>query len=141
MKRSEIVEEARKHVAAKARWRKMGRRPNGMDCYGLVVLVRAAFGLKSEDWERYTNYPDADLFMEPGKRMFTQVHPPLKDGQLIIFQNGNRPCHLGITATDHYGRRSIIHCAANNKWALEEAYEPTLSKHFRAVFDFPGVED
>lgn len=141
MKRQEIVEAARKYVAGKARWHKMGRAEHRMDCYGLIILVRAQFDLKSEDFTRYTNYPNDKQFMEPAKRMFTQVHQPLKDGQVIVFQNAGDACHLGISATDMYGRRSIIHCAANNKFCIEEGYVPVLSNYFRAAFDFPGVED
>ena len=142
MKRSEIIEEARKFVAHKTRWQKMGRTERACDCYGLLIQVRKKFGVRMEDYARYTDYPDADLFMEPAKRMgFKQVHPPLKDGQLVMFRRGDRPAHLGITATDQYGRRSIIHVAANNRIALEEAFEPLLIQHFRAAFDFPGCED
>jgi hypothetical protein len=65
MKRADIVIEARKYAERKTRWQKMGRTPERLDCYGLMILVRAAFGLKSEDWLRYTTYPTAMDFMAP----------------------------------------------------------------------------
>jgi cell wall-associated NlpC family hydrolase len=142
MKREDIVKEARKYVERKARWQKMGRTAEHMDCYGLVILVRAAFGLKSEDWQRYSTYPSELDFISPAQRMFTQVSfPPYKDGQLLIFQQQGRPIHVGITATDQYGRPSVIHCAANRKVCFEEAIEGPLQHAVRGVFDFPGVED
>lgn len=140
MKRAEIVAEARKHIG-KAKWQRMGRSPQSMDCYGLVMLVRKAFGLKSEDWQRYETYPSAVDVIGPASRMFTQVHPPFKDGQFIVFQHSGRPVHVGITGTDKYGRPTVIHCAANRKVCCEEALESALMPHFRALFDFPGIED
>jgi len=140
MKRADIVNEARKYVGV-SRWQRMGRTPKGLDCYGLVILVRKAFGLKSEDWQRYETYPVNADFMGPGNRMFTQVHPPFKDGQLIVFQQKGRPVHMGITCTDKYERRAVIHCAANHRVCNEEVLEGALMQHFRALFDFPGIED
>lgn len=142
MKRAEIVAEARRFVEIKAKWGRMGRTEQYMDCYGMIVLLLKKFNLPYDDWTRYDLYPREDLAIKVGRHLFgEQVHPPLKDGQLVVFQIKGHPIHMGIAATDQYGRRSIIHCGANHRRCVEEAYEPSLYKQFRAAFEFIGVED
>lgn len=141
MKRQDIVAEARRFVELGTRWRIMGRTDARLDCYGLIIKVRERFGLASEDYQRYGLYPQDNIALDTMKRMFTQVHPPLKPGQVVVFSYDNRPWHMGITSIDRYGRFSVIHCGALAKKAIEEPFEGLLKNHFRAAFEFPGVED
>ena len=119
----------------------MGRSDTRLDCYGLLIRVRESFGLPSEDYQRYGLYPQDAIAMDTMKRMFTQVHPPLKPGQVVVFSFDGRPWHMGITSIDRYGRLSVIHCSALHKHTIEEPFEGELKNHFRAAFEFPGVED
>lgn len=142
MKRAEIVEEARRFVTMRTKFGRMGRTEIRVDCYGMIALILKKFNLPIDD-RRYSMYPEGDLAMEVGRHLFgEQVDLPLKDGQLVVFQHAGNAIHLGIAATDNYGRRSIIHCSAIHKRCVEEAYDP---KHFhlryRAAFEFIGVED
>lgn len=142
MKRQEIVEAARHFVRIKSKWAMMGRSEKRLDCYGLLVLVRQHFGLDSEDVGRYGIYPSQDLdLVKIGQRMFRQVHPPLKPGMVIVFKYGDRPWHMGIVGENAFGQSTIIHVAANRKFASEDPFEGELKRAFRAAFEFPGVED
>lgn len=142
MKREEIVAEARRFVAMRSKWGRMGRTETRMDCYGLIMLLLKKFDLPHDVYTRYALYPKGDIALQVGRHMFgDQTQLPLKNGQLVVFQQGGHPVHLGIAATDLHGRRSIIHCASNHGYCLEEAYEPNLCKQFCASFEFIGVED
>lgn len=141
MKRQEIVDAARYFVERKTRWANMGRDERRLDCYGLVIKVREKFGLPSENVGRYGIYPSNDLdLVEIGRRMFDQVHPPLKPGMVAVFRFGQRPWHMGVVG-EKDGRTTIIHVAANRKFASEDLFADTLKRTFRAAFDFRGVED
>lgn len=141
MKRQEIVDEAHRLLANRPKWELRARSETSMDCYGLVVLVRNKFGLNSEDGYQYGFYPEHDKALPIARKMFNQVHPPLKIGSVVVFQYGGYPWHCGITTLDSYNRFSVVHSSAMTRKVMEEPFEGELAHHFRAAFDFLEIED
>lgn len=141
MKRQEIVDEARRILAGNPKWQMMGRKPNSLDCFGVIVLLRQKFKLYTDDSFRYGEYPQMDKALPIAKTMFNQVNPPLKPGQVVIFQFENYPWHCGIYATDANGKGTIIHSSASYRKMVEEPYSLDLQSHFRAALDWKEIED
>lgn len=138
MTRDEIVAQARTYLGQP--WRHRGRSPDGLDCAGLLVLLSEHFGHEVEDVEGYSRLPDKDRFTEHLKAQFMLTRPPFKPGQIVVLRDGVLPCHCGILAEKH-GRLTLIHSTVARRKVVEEPFEPYWRSMFRAVLDFPDVED
>ena len=81
-----------------------GRTREGLDCYGIVVLVnRERFGRIVPDYQ-YKNSVDQDeiapLIVKNLPLDWVQVTTP-QEGDLIMFQIAQRPWHCGIWVADN----------------------------------------
>lgn len=138
--RADIVAEARTWIGVK--WRRKGRNRKGIDCVGLPIVVGQALGLHNHNPLDYPDRPDGtfvDRFraLLPEKRVVDA-----KDGDILVFAEGNHPCHAGIR-TSYFGMPSVVHSHAGRGKVFEETIESAKSIIGRPVFcfTFNGIGD
>lgn len=107
-----FVEEARKLVASKTRWRHQGRKPWAVDCIGLLVVSAKAAGYQG-DMEATYKYGREPWDDQLRKGLQLKLGDPVADWKpgdiaLIRWAKG-QPSHVGIIADYLYGGLSIIH--------------------------------
>lgn len=141
MKRAEIVEEARRYVALKTKWRHMGRNERACDCAGLLVLVCRAFDVPHKDAPgNYRRTPEGWKFVDHLKAQFDAAPPEWKPGRIVVLHQDGQPCHTGILGERH-GRLTLIHSTAERGCVYEEIWSREWQSRFICALDFPGVED
>ncbi|UTU07843.1 cell wall-associated hydrolase [Caulobacter phage C1] len=140
MRRQEIIDEARRYVAARTRWRPRGRSIQAVDCIGLVACVGTAFGVPYEDIDGYSQNPDGRFVDHIRKFMIYRDPQTVVPGCAVIFNDNHQACHIGIIG-ERYGQRSLIHASLAQRQVVEEEYDGHWTSRFRCALDFPGVED
>jgi len=140
MKRSEIVTEARRYVTLKTPWKRYGRSDKGLDCGGIVTVVMEHFGLTHEPYTGSVKTPDGKQLVRLLTDSLIVVHPPLKQGMVILLHNMGSPWHLAFMS-ELFGQPSMIHVGANRRYTSEESFGRDMEKRLHMAFDFPGVED
>ena len=93
--RNNVVAEARSWIGT--RWIHQGRDRNGIDCIGLVVVVRRALGIGDYDVAGYPRVPDGTFlshFVRAGgvRVPILEIRP----ADLLLFRVARAPCHVGI---------------------------------------------
>ncbi len=140
MTRDEIIEEARKYVAAKTPWRHRGRTMTGVDCIGLVCCVGGAFDIPYEDIDGYSRNPDG-RFVEHVKKFMVYREPQtIVKGCAVVLRDAHQPCHIGIIS-ERYDRPYLIHSSLQKRQVVEEEWDSFWIQRFRCALDFPGVID
>jgi len=138
MKRSDIVEAARKHLGT--RWRHQARRPGvALDCLGLVVVTALDLGLPVEDTTAYKRRPNPKQLWGEVSRQLTRVEGDvIRPGSVLLlhFSESGYPYHFAFATTEN----RMIHGYAKARKVVEHDIEDWLGQ-VSAVFDFPGVED
>lgn len=140
MKRDDIILEARRYVDAKTPWRHRGRSITGVDCVGLICGVGDVFGIEYDDIDGYSRNPDGRFVDHLLKFMTLRDPQVIKKGCAVILREAHQPCHIGIIS-ERYGRPYLIHSSLQKRRVVEEEWDGYWKARFRAVVDFPGVED
>ena len=140
MTRDEIIEEARRYVAAKTRWHHRGRTITGVDCIGLVCGVGDAFGVPYEDIDGYSRNPDGRFVDHVKKFMIYREPQTIIKGCAVVLRDNINPCHIGIIS-EKYGKPYLIHSSLQKHQVVEEEWDGYWSQRFRCALDFPGVTD
>lgn len=140
MTRDEIVEEARKYVAAKTRWTHQGRTIRGVDCIGLICCLATTFGVEYVDREGYSRNPDGTFVEHILKYMVYRKPQTLVKGCAVVLRDHHNPCHIGII-TEKHGRFYLLHSSIQKHRVVEEEWTPEWQSKFRCAVDFPGVTD
>lgn len=120
MSAEDAIQAARGFVAAKAKWRHMGRKPWAMDCLGLVQLAMQAGGYTLRGIpEVYGREPWDDMLRKGLRAEFGEPVDDWKPGDVPLIRWGKaKPSHVGILADYWMGGLSIIHCS-NRICAIE----------------------
>ena len=140
--RSEIIREARTHLHVP--WSHQGRVPGvALDCVGLVVLVLDHFNLFPDDGWKYVQYPRRPTaeFLSYFRRYGKAKSPASAlDGDVLVFNEGNHPCHCGFRTT-YLGQPGIIHAHAGMRKVVEQELASSRGTLGRPqfCFAFPGV--
>lgn len=134
----DVVREARALLGAK--WRHQGRRPDGVDCIGLVVLVRQALRLETIDVNDYQRIATDESMLTYCREHMQQIpFTKLKPGDIVVFAFDNQR-HMAIIGDYPGGRRfSIIHAYASRRMVVENQFDQFWTPRVRGFFRFPEL--
>lgn len=139
--RADIVTVARKYIGVS--WRNKGRsNVNGVDCIGLPVVIAVELGLPHDPSTDYPHRPNGTFISRIRRFLPEKRVTDAKDGDILVFAEGNDPCHAGIRTT-YSGQPAVIHSHAGRRKVLEETLESAKSLIGRPMycFEFRGIED
>lgn len=122
-------------------WRHQGRRADGIDCLGLLVLVAIDLGLDG-----------AAKFLDHQSRAYGRLPPNRLAGELtgagciraprpalgtigLFAQPGTYPSHVGI-----FGDGEMIHALAPAGRVVRHGFVAPWPGQLRGVFAYPGVD-
>jgi len=116
----QIIPTAQKYKGCK--WVHQGRRPDAMDCAGLIVIVGKELGFLGDDYIDYVNYsrrPDGVQFKDKFDR-YTDRTTWLKaqEGDILIFGEGIYNFHCGLLFYKH-GKPYMIHAYCESGFVME----------------------
>lgn len=111
MTREDLIAEARKYIGA--RFGHQGRRPDLLDCGGLILLAGRGAGLTSLEFLGYANFPSGGKFEE-----LLEEHAIRTD---LIFRypfsfSGTEFAPGDLAAFDYGNGESVRHIAFVTKW-------------------------
>ena len=137
--RADVVAEARSWAGV--RWLHQGRNRQGIDCIGLVVVVRKALGIGDYDLAGYPRAPDgtfmSHFFNAGGMRVgILQTLP----ADLLLFTDARSPCHVGIITARNGDLLHMIHAHATRHHVLEEPVLSDWQQKWVAAIQMPGID-
>lgn len=136
--RADVVAETRSWIGT--RWVHQGRSRHGIDCIGLVVVVRQALGVGEYDIAGYPRAPDgtfmSHFFAAGGARI--QI-PQAQPADLLLFKDARAPCHVGIITARDGDVMYMIHAAAGHHKVLEEQVMGEWRRKWVAAIQMPGL--
>jgi cell wall-associated NlpC family hydrolase len=142
--RAQVVTAARGWLGVP--WRHQGRTRHGVDCVGLVVLVRRELGLGDEDLGGYRREPDGHRLLEAAAAVMDRI-PVIeaRDGDVLLLRDSLMPCHVGILSTLR-GRPHLVHAYVADRAVSEDplaavAVDARGGDARVAAFRFRGIED
>jgi cell wall-associated NlpC family hydrolase len=136
--RDTVVAEARSWVGV--RWIHQGRNRQGIDCIGLVVVVRRSLNIGDYDISGYPRSPDGRFmshFLNAGGiRVGILVAQP---ADLLLFKQARSPCHVGIITAREGDVMHMVHAHAGHHKVVEEPVIGMWQQHWVSAFQMPGV--
>lgn len=140
-KRTEIVQTA--HSFLDVKWVHQGRKPNAIDCAGLIVLTAKETDLIPPGFKDITNYrrvPNGFAF----KKMFDTYmdRVPLsrvQNGDIVIFGEGIYACHCGILFYEN-DTLYMIHAYCERGKVVKERITPYWRKLIKGTYKYKGVQ-
>jgi cell wall-associated NlpC family hydrolase len=137
--RETIVAEARSWGGV--RWVHQGRSRHGIDCIGLVVVVRSGLGIGDYDIAGYPRAPDgtfmSHFFNAGGVRVEILKAKP---ADLLLFKDAKSPCHVGIVTARNGELMHMVHAHATRHKVLEEPVINEWQQKWVAAIQMPGVD-
>jgi cell wall-associated NlpC family hydrolase len=137
--REAVVAEARSWTGV--RWLHQGRNRHGIDCIGLVVVVRKALGIGDYDLAGYPRAPDGSFmshFLNAGGVRVGILKAQPAD--LLLFKDARTPCHVSIITERRGGLMYMIHALATRHKVVEEPVVAEWQQKWVAAFQMPGVD-
>lgn len=122
------------------KWKHQGRRKDGIDCLGLLVMVAIDLGLEGAekfvafDARNYGRLPPNRLAPELVKAGCTRASAPALGTIGLFAQPGAYPTHVGI-----FGDGEMIHGLAPAGKVVRHGYVDPWPSQLRGVFAYPGV--
>lgn len=138
--RHDVVTTARDYLGSP--WLHQGRARNGIDCAGLIILVAKDLGLSNYDTTNYQRRSYGLKFLHHftknmDKTPVTEAQP----GDVMIFRDGNFPCHSAILGRNIRGKVTIIHAHAPSRKVVEEQLDMGEWMQRRvAAFTYRGID-
>lgn len=140
-KRQEVVEAAMSFIGAK--WEHQGRRPDAMDCAGLVVLTGKKVGLLDSsyvDMTRYRRQPDGISFKKQfDKYADRTVWTKAQEGDILIFGKGVYNFHCGILFFKH-GQPYMVHGYSESGLIMEQPLNDLWLSRLTLVYKYRGID-
>lgn len=139
--RADIVAAARTWLNTP--WKHQGRTRTGVDCGGLVFMVRTAdLGLPMDDVPfNYRRTPSGQDFSKYFFAAFDRINPKdMLPGDIPLFRDNVLPCHCGYI-TELHGSRAIIHASARDKRVVEHLWTPELDAKLTHAFRYRELND
>lgn len=134
---ADIVTAARKFRGA--RWRHQGRRPDGVDCIGLVVLARAALNLETLDVTDYSRLASDESMLRYCREHLVEIaRDDLRPGDLLVMAFDNQR-HMGVVGDYPGGGLSLIHAYASSRKVVENRLDDYWLARLRGCFRMPEV--
>jgi len=137
--RNNVVAEARSWIGT--RWIHQGRDRNGIDCIGLVVVVRRALGIGDYDVAGYPRVPDGTFlshFVRAGgvRVPILEIRP----ADLLLFRVARAPCHVGIVTARDGDVIRMTHAHLPRHRVVEELVAHGWRHDWVAAFQMPEVD-
>ena len=137
--RETVVAEARSW--RDVRWLHQGRSRQGIDCIGLVVVVRKALGIGDYDLTGYPRSPDGTFMTNFFKAGGIRVGiPQAQPADLLLFRDAMSPCHVGIVTARTGDVMHMIHALATRHKVIEEPVLHEWQQKWVAAIQMPGVD-
>jgi len=138
LSREAVVAEARSWIGT--RWIHQGRNRHGVDCIGLVVVVRRALGIGDYDIAGYPREPDGTFmrhfFTAGGTRVgILQAQP----ADLLLFKDATSPCHVGIITAREGELMFMAHAHMLRRQVIEEPVLHDWQQKWVAAIRMPGI--
>ena len=137
--RDEVVAEARSWNGV--RWVHQGRNRHGIDCIGLVVVVRRALEIGNYDLTGYPRSPDgtfmSHFFNAGGVRVGILKAQP---ADLLLFKDARSPCHVGIITARDGDLMHMVHAHASRHRVIEEPVLHEWRHKWVAAIQMPSVD-
>src|SRR4029077_11237274 len=137
--REAVVAEARSWIGV--RWLHQGRSRHGIDCIGLVVVVRKALGIGDYDLAGYPREPDGTFmthfFNAGGVRV---AIPKAQPADLLLFKDARSPCHVGIITARNGDLMHMVHAIATRHKVIEEPVLAEWQRKWVAAMQMPSVD-
>jgi len=137
--RDTVIAEARSWIGV--RWLHQGRNRHGIDCVGLVVMVRKALSIGDDDLAGYPRAPDGSFmshFIRAGGIRVGILKAQPAD--LLLFKDARSPCHVGIITARSGDLMHMIHALATRHKVLEEPVIGEWQQKWVAAIQMPGVD-
>jgi cell wall-associated NlpC family hydrolase len=137
--REAVVTEARSWIDV--RWVHQGRGRHGIDCIGLIVVVRRALEIGDYDISGYPRAPDGTFmshFLKAGGVRIGILKAQPAD--LLLFRDSKSPCHVGIITARSGDLMYMTHALATRHKVLEEPVVGEWQRKWVAAFRMPGVD-
>jgi cell wall-associated NlpC family hydrolase len=137
--RDAVVAEARSWLGV--RWLHQGRSREGIDCIGLVVVVRRALGIGDYDLAGYPREPDGSLmthFLTAGGTRIGILKAQPAD--LLLFKDARSPCHVSIVSARQGDVMHMVHALATRHKVVEEPVMHEWQDKWVAAFRMPGID-
>lgn len=117
--REQIVAAARTYLGVPFKLR--GRDRMGIDCIGLLRAVGVDCGYDFPDFTDYGRGPEVqklnyyvETYSDPAPRGVYKI------GQVLKLRQSVFPMHLGIIATDQYGRLTVINANVRERKVIDQ---------------------
>jgi cell wall-associated NlpC family hydrolase len=137
--REAIVAEARSWDGV--RWVHQGRNRHGIDCIGLVVVVRRSLGIGDYDIAGYPREPDGTFMSHFFNAGGTRVGiPKAMPGDLLLFKDAKSPCHVGIVTACNGDLKFMVHAHATRRRVIEEPVINEWQQKWVAAIQMPGID-
>ena len=139
LSRKAVVAEARSWLGV--RWLHQGRNRHGIDCVGLVVVVRRALDLDNHDLAGYPREPNGTFlsyfFNAGGIRV---PIPQALPGDLLLFRDAVWPCHVAIVTQRDGDLMHMIHAHTTRRKVLEEPVLHEWKTKWVAAMRMPEID-
>lgn len=121
-----------------------GRRPDKLDCVGLVRLAYLVCGVELEDFRLYGREPDITRWQDAMERNLgapVAAGPILSDavlrvGDVVALRTLRHPHHLAIVG-DHPDGLSLIHASGEHGRVVEHRLDPAYRARITHVYRRP----
>lgn len=138
--RAQIVEAARSFKGAD--WVHQGRRPDAMDCAGLIVLTGKKVGILDDTYVDYINYrrqPDGRSFKAQFDKYADRVaYNKMQEGDILIFGKGVYNFHCGILFFKQ-DKPYMIHAYSESGKVMETPLDERWKQRLTLVYKYKGV--
>jgi cell wall-associated NlpC family hydrolase len=132
---SALVLAARRYLGV--RFVHRGRRPDKLDCVGLILLAYRDCGVALDAPADYGREPHLTRFqaaIEAG--LGRPVGYPLQVGDVVTLRTKGHPHHLAIV-TDHPEGLGLIHASGEHGRVVEHRLDPTYLRRITHVYRRP----
>lgn len=136
--REDVVAEARSWIGT--RWIHQGRNRHGIDCIGLVVVVRRELGFTGYDVAGYPREPDGTFlshFLNAGGIRVGILKAQPAD--LLLFRDARSPCHVGIITRRDGDVLRMAHAHALRHRVVEEPVVHDWQRKWVAAIQMPEL--
>jgi cell wall-associated NlpC family hydrolase len=136
---ADVVAEARSWTGVQ--WLHQGRNRNGIDCVGLIVVVRRELGIGDYDVKGYPREPDGTFLSHFFKAGFTRVGIlQAQPADVLLFKEAIAPCHMGIITARNGDVLHMIHAFATRRKVIEEPVTHDWQRKWVAALRMPGID-
>ena len=122
-------------------WKHQGRRKDGVDCLGLLILVALDLNLEGaarfmdHQSRAYGRLPPNKLAQELIGAECRRIQSPVMGSIGLFSQPGAYPSHVGI-----FGDGEMIHGFAPKGKVVRHGFVSPWPEQVRGVFAYPGIE-